>query len=189
MLAAAFFTGAASSPPSSDFFAAVFLAGAFLAGFSSSGCLSRFSPSRSALRRTRSACASSMDDDVLFTSIPIDVESSSISLFVIIYLHFKLFVHRLSPLLERLLAHLVVDVLTYLPVQLVHTLLTYFLDPCVQITNQFLAQVVVLSVVHAFQYGSVIPARMYDSPLKPINLTPPLDVIKGRMASTMATTD
>ena len=87
--AAAFFAGAffAGASPSAGaaaaFFAAAFFAGAFFAGFSSSGWASRFRPSRSALRRTRSACASSIEDDTLRTSMPISFDRSSASLFVI----------------------------------------------------------------------------------------------------------
>jgi len=72
--------GDASSPGSAD------LAGAFaaLAGFAgSSGWTSRMRPSRSALRRTRSACASSMLEECVFTPIPSDTQRSSVSLFVI----------------------------------------------------------------------------------------------------------
>lgn len=54
---------------------------AFL-GATSSGCCSRRSPSASALRRTRSAWASSMDDEALFTPIPRVCERSRISLLV-----------------------------------------------------------------------------------------------------------
>ena len=55
--------GVASPTGAAAFFAAAFLAGAFFAGAGSSGCTSRRSPSASALRRTRSACASSMEDE------------------------------------------------------------------------------------------------------------------------------
>lgn len=73
--AAAFLAGA--------FFAAVFLAAAFLAGASgSSGCTSRTRPSRSALRRTRSACASTTLEEWLFTPIPSATHRSRVSLFV-----------------------------------------------------------------------------------------------------------
>jgi hypothetical protein len=48
----------------------------------SAGAGGRRRPSRSALRRTRSACASSMDDEWLFTPIPRDRQSSRASLFV-----------------------------------------------------------------------------------------------------------
>jgi hypothetical protein len=48
----------------------------------SSGDVSRRSPSASALRRTRSACASSIDDEWLFTPMPRDIERSSASLLV-----------------------------------------------------------------------------------------------------------
>jgi hypothetical protein len=82
-LAAAFFAGAATDPSSaSTFFTAAFLAAAFLTGFSSSGCASRFNPSLTAFRRTRSACASSIEDDTPLTSMPIVFERSSASLFV-----------------------------------------------------------------------------------------------------------
>ena len=53
------------------------------AGFSSTGCSARISPSRSARRRTRSACASSMLDEWLFTPIPSATARSSVSLLVI----------------------------------------------------------------------------------------------------------
>jgi hypothetical protein len=67
-LATAFFAGfSASSVPSfvlaAAFFAGVFFAAAFFSGFGSSGCSSRMRPSRSARRRTRSACASMIDDE------------------------------------------------------------------------------------------------------------------------------
>jgi hypothetical protein len=48
----------------------------------SSGVTSRRSPSASALRRTRSACASSMEDEWLFTPMPRDRARSSPSLLV-----------------------------------------------------------------------------------------------------------
>lgn len=82
-LAAAFFTGlSAPGSPSSVVFAAAFLTAAFLTGLGSSGCSSRMRPSRSARRRTRSACASMMDDEWLFTSIPITTQRSTASLLV-----------------------------------------------------------------------------------------------------------
>ena len=82
--AGAFFAGASpSAGAASAFFAAAFFAAAFFAGFSSSGWASRLRPSRSALRRTRSACASSIEDDTLRTSMPISFDRSSASLFVI----------------------------------------------------------------------------------------------------------
>ena len=67
--------GSAASP---------FLADAFFfgSGCGSSGCWSRTSPSRSALRRTRSACASTMLDEWLFTPIPSAWHRSSVSLLV-----------------------------------------------------------------------------------------------------------
>ena len=52
------------------------------AGAASSGGCVRFSPSRSALRRTRSACASSMLEEWLVTPMPIDRASSRPSLLV-----------------------------------------------------------------------------------------------------------
>jgi hypothetical protein len=75
------------SPESSVEVAAAFLAGAFLAaaffaGFSSSGWTSRTRPSRSALRRTRSACASSIVDEIALTGTPIETDKSRASLFV-----------------------------------------------------------------------------------------------------------
>lgn len=85
--AAAFFTGLSASPPASAALTAAFLAGAFFAaaffsGFGSSGCSSRTRPSRSARRRTRSACASMIDDEWLFTSIPMTRQRSTASLLV-----------------------------------------------------------------------------------------------------------
>jgi hypothetical protein len=56
-------------------------ASAALAG-ASSGCTGRRRPSLSALRRTRSAWASSIDEEWLFTPMPNDNERSSASLFV-----------------------------------------------------------------------------------------------------------
>jgi hypothetical protein len=53
-----------------------------LAGFSS-GCSDRTRPSRLARRRTRSACASSMPEECVFTPMPRSLERSSVSLFVI----------------------------------------------------------------------------------------------------------
>jgi hypothetical protein len=58
--------------------AAAFLTGAGAGG--SSGATSRRSPSASAFRRTRSAWASSMEDEWLLTPIPRDRASSSPSL-------------------------------------------------------------------------------------------------------------
>lgn len=81
--AGAFFAGASPSAESaSTFLVAAFFAAAFFAGLTSSGWASRFRPSRSALRRTRSACASSIEDDTLRTSMPISFDRSSASLFV-----------------------------------------------------------------------------------------------------------
>ena len=60
-----------------------FLATAFLGFSGSGGCSARVSPSRSALRRTRSACGSSMLDEWLLTPMPSATERSSVSLFVI----------------------------------------------------------------------------------------------------------
>jgi hypothetical protein len=73
-LAAAFFEEA--------FLDALFLAAAFLAGFGSSGCTSRMRPSRSALRRTRSAWGSTTLDEWLFTPMPSASQRSMHSLFV-----------------------------------------------------------------------------------------------------------
>ena len=71
---------------SADVGAAAFLAAAFFAvfltGSGSSGCWSRRRPSASALRRTRSACASSMLDEWLFTPMPSAMQRSRHSLFV-----------------------------------------------------------------------------------------------------------
>jgi len=52
------------------------------ASFGSSGWCSRMSPSRAALRRTRSACASSMLDEWLLTPMPSASDRSRASLFV-----------------------------------------------------------------------------------------------------------
>lgn len=87
-LAAAFFAGfsVVDSDPSAvlaaAFFGAAFFAAAFFSGLGSSGCSSRMRPSRSARRRTRSACASMIDDEWLFTSIPITTQRSTASLLV-----------------------------------------------------------------------------------------------------------
>jgi hypothetical protein len=55
----------------------------FLAGLASSGCSGRVRPSRSARRRSRSACASISVDEWLFTPTPIASHSAIISAFVI----------------------------------------------------------------------------------------------------------
>ncbi|MCU1344657.1 MAG: hypothetical protein JWL70_923, partial [Acidimicrobiia bacterium] len=70
----------ASTAPSSPDDLPPFLAG--LTGFGSSGCWSRTRPSRSARRRTRSACASSIPEEWLFTPMPRAMLRSSASLFV-----------------------------------------------------------------------------------------------------------
>ncbi len=82
------FAGASPSPLSAapavgaaDFAALVAFA-AFLAGAGSSGWTGRRNPSASAFRRTRSACASSMEDEWLLTPIPRERASSSPSLLV-----------------------------------------------------------------------------------------------------------
>jgi hypothetical protein len=62
--------------------AAFLVAAALVGGAGSSGWTGRRSPSLSALRRARSACASSMDDEWLLTPIPRDKHKSSASLFV-----------------------------------------------------------------------------------------------------------
>jgi len=54
-----------------------------LAGLGSSGCSGRVRPSRSARRRTRSACASSIPEECVLTPIPNARERSRVSLFVI----------------------------------------------------------------------------------------------------------
>lgn len=72
----------ASAATSSGFVAAVFLAADFLAGLGSSGCCSRISPSRSARRRTRSACASMIDEECVLTPIPRSKHRSRHSLLV-----------------------------------------------------------------------------------------------------------
>ncbi len=83
--------GASPVPPSSvpgvgdaDFAALTALTAfaAFLAGAGSSGWTGRRKPSASALRRTRSACASSMEDEWLLTPMPRERASSSPSLLV-----------------------------------------------------------------------------------------------------------
>jgi hypothetical protein len=74
---------AGASGSAAAFFAAAFFAGAFLAGFTSSGCSGRVRPSRSARRRSRSACASMIDDDWLLASTPIALHRPSSSVFVI----------------------------------------------------------------------------------------------------------
>jgi len=63
-----------------DLAAAAFLAGSFAGASGSSGWTSRRNPSASALRRTRSAWASSMEDEWLLTPIPRERASSSPSL-------------------------------------------------------------------------------------------------------------
>ena len=80
-------TGAGDAGSSADVVAAAFLLAAaflavFLTGSGSSGCWSRRRPSASALRRTRSACASSMLDEWLFTPMPSAMQRSRHSLFV-----------------------------------------------------------------------------------------------------------
>ena len=72
-----------SSAGAAAFFVVFEAALAGLAGFTSSGCSGRISPSRSARRRTRSACASSMLEEWLFTPMPSATERSSVSLLVI----------------------------------------------------------------------------------------------------------
>ena len=83
----------ASAVSSAGFFAAAFLAGAFLAAAfltaaflagasGSSGCTSRTRPSRSALRRTRSAWGSTTLEEWLFTPIPSATQRSKVSLLV-----------------------------------------------------------------------------------------------------------
>jgi hypothetical protein len=81
--------GAPPAPPSSDAspvgaadLAALVALAAFFAGAGSSGWTGRRRPSASALRRTRSACASSIEDEWLLTPIPRDRASSSPSLLV-----------------------------------------------------------------------------------------------------------
>ena len=81
---AAFFAGfGAASPPSAASAAFVAFFAAFLTGFGSSGCSGRVSPSRSARRRRRSACASMRVLEWLFTPTPITSQSVIISAFVI----------------------------------------------------------------------------------------------------------
>ncbi len=76
--AAAFLAGAFL--PAADL--AADLAGAFFAGAGSSGCPSRTRPSFSALRRTRSAWASSMLDECVLTPMPRSNDRSRVSLLV-----------------------------------------------------------------------------------------------------------
>ena len=68
------------------FLAGAFLAAAFLAGFfsasGSSGWTSRIRPSFSALRRTRSACASTTLEEWVLTPIPSATQRSRVSLLV-----------------------------------------------------------------------------------------------------------
>ncbi len=81
--AAAFLTGLGSSPSAaSSFLAATFFTAAFLTALTSSGCSPRTRPSRSARRRTRSACASMMDDECPLMSMPILTHRSTASLLV-----------------------------------------------------------------------------------------------------------
>ncbi len=71
------------SPPAVEAAAEALDVGAALGSSSTSGgCTSRRKPSRSALRRTRSAWASSMEDEWLFTPMPKETQRSSASLFV-----------------------------------------------------------------------------------------------------------
>ena len=63
-------------------FSALVAFAAFLAGAGSSGWTGRRSPSASAFRRTRSAWASSIEDEWLLTPIPRERASSSPSLLV-----------------------------------------------------------------------------------------------------------
>lgn len=72
-------TGAGAASTASLFFDAPFFFGS---GCGSSGCWSRTRPSRSAFRRTRSACASTMLDEWLFTPMPSAWHKSSVSLLV-----------------------------------------------------------------------------------------------------------
>ncbi len=62
---------------------AAFVALVALTGLGSSGCSARVRPSRSARRRTRSACASSMPEECVFTPMPRSRDRSRVSLFVI----------------------------------------------------------------------------------------------------------
>ena len=73
---------AAGAGSSSGSFAFLGAAGAFFFLAGSSGWTSRLRPSRSAFRRTRSAWASSMLEEWLFTPIPSAAHRSSVSLFV-----------------------------------------------------------------------------------------------------------
>jgi hypothetical protein len=83
-LSAAAAAGAASAVAAAFFAGAAFLVAlaAFLAGAGSSGWTGRRNPSASALRRTRSAWASSIEDEWLLTPIPRERASSSPSLLV-----------------------------------------------------------------------------------------------------------
>jgi hypothetical protein len=83
-LSAAAGAGADSAVAAAFFAGAAFLVAlaAFLAGAGSSGWTGRRNPSASALRRTRSAWASSIEDEWLLTPIPRERASSSPSLLV-----------------------------------------------------------------------------------------------------------
>jgi membrane protein implicated in regulation of membrane protease activity len=79
--AAAFLAGFSASSSldlAAAFFGAAFLA-AFFTGFASAGCSSRIKPSRSARKRTRSACCSMTVDDCVLTAMPNLPQRSSIS--------------------------------------------------------------------------------------------------------------
>jgi hypothetical protein len=74
-------TGASATTTSSTLLPAAFLV-TFFAFSGSGGCTSRMRPSRSALRRTRSACASSIEDECVLMPIPNEIHRSTASLFV-----------------------------------------------------------------------------------------------------------
>ena len=74
--------GAAGASASGVALAAAFLAVAFLGFSGSGGCSSRMRPSRSALRRTRSACGSSMLEECVLTAMPRFTHRSRVSLLV-----------------------------------------------------------------------------------------------------------
>ncbi len=74
-------SGSTTTGSAAEAAAAAFFVGR-RAGLGSSGWTSRLRPSRSALRRTRSAWASSMLEEWLFTPIPKETARSSASLFV-----------------------------------------------------------------------------------------------------------
>lgn len=75
-------TGSAAGSSGAGAGSAAFFLDDFLAAAGSSGCWSRIRPSRSALRRTRSAWASSIPDECVLTPIPSSSARSRVSLLV-----------------------------------------------------------------------------------------------------------